>query len=274
MRQNDKLRTVTQEELNILLEKYGEYFNEIWDSDEDEEDDIETIDLDLSYTRLIGLDFSEREEFSQRIIAFGTFEGAYIENCTFKSVFAPKVNFDGAVVKNTSFFCGNFQESSFKGAKIKCCDFTGTDLYETDFTGCLIENLKWSKLTNLEGSQGFPDEIIPYVCPESGRFVAYMHALKKLEPNPRTGFDGCVVEIEVPEDAKRLSGTSKVCHCDKAKVLRILNPDGTEADITRAFCDHIGNARIGETIEVKDFWEDRWRYGVGIEFFMNFQDAM
>lgn len=159
MRQNDKLRTVTQEELNILLEKYGEYFNEIWDSDEDEEDDIETIDLDLSYTRLIGLDFSEREEFSQRIIAFGTFEGAYIENCTFKSVFAPKVNFDGAVVKNTSFFCGDFRESSFKGTQIYSCDFTGTDLYKADFTGCLIENVKWSELTNIEGSQGFPDDM-------------------------------------------------------------------------------------------------------------------
>lgn len=160
MWKNDELRTVTQEELNILLGKYGEYFNETWASDDDEEDDIETIDLDLSYTRLIGLDFSEREEFSQKIIAFGNFEGAYIENCTFKSVFAPKVNFDGAVVKNTSFFCGNFQESSFKGAKIEYCDFTGTDLYEADFTGCFIENLKWSKLTNFECSHGFPENIL------------------------------------------------------------------------------------------------------------------
>lgn len=267
MRQNNKLRTVTQEELNILLGKYGEYF-------EDEEDDIETIDLDLSYTRLIGLDFSEREEFSQKIIAFGTFEGAYIENCTFKSVFAPKVNFDGAVIKNTSFLCGDFKESSFKGTKIEGCDFTGTDLYKADFTGCFIENIRWSQLTNLKGSLGFPEDIIPYVCPKSGRFVAYMPALKRLEPDPRTGFDGCVVEIEVPGDAKRLSGTSKACWCDKAKVLRILNPDGTEADITKAFCDYVGGAvHIGEMVEVKDFCEERW-YGKGIGFFMDFHDAV
>lgn len=153
MRQNE-LRTVTQEELNILLEKYGEYF-----MDSEDDIDIETIDLDLSHTRLIGLDFSGVEEFSQKIIAFGNFEDAYIENCIFKSVFAPKVNFNGATIKNTSFFCGDFRESSFKGTQIYSCDFTGTDLYKADFTGCLIENLEWSELTNIEGSQGFPDDM-------------------------------------------------------------------------------------------------------------------
>lgn len=269
-----KLRTISQEELDILLIKHGKWTDSLWNMDEDESLEAENNehDLDLSYTRLVGLDFSYKS------IIFGNFEGAYIENCSFRKSFSQATNFNGAIIKASSFCCGDFENTSFKRAKIKNCDFLGADFYKADFTRVAIQNLKWNQSTNLKGSQGFPDDVIPYNCPETGKLIVYCPAYKKLEPDPRTGFDTCIIELEVPEDAKRLSGTSKSSRCNKAKVLRILNTDGTdENSITEAFIDNDSRkcCKVGEIIELKNFCEERWdEFAEGIWFFMDFQDAV
>ena len=106
---------------------------------------------------------------------------------------------------------------------------------------------------------------IPYSCPDFGMFVGYKKA------------SGYIVELEIPEDAKRLSATSRKCRCDKAKVLRILNYDRTVADVTEVRSDIDRNFiyKVGEMVSVDKFDEYRWNEcSTGIHFFINFQEAV
>ena len=106
---------------------------------------------------------------------------------------------------------------------------------------------------------------IPYSCHDFGMFIGYKKA------------SGYIVELEIPEDAKRLSATTKKCRCDKAKVLRILNTDRTVADVKEAKSDFNSDFiyKVGEVVSVDNFDEDRWNEcSTGIHFFINFQEAV
>ena len=88
---------------------------------------------------------------------------------------------------------------------------------------------------------------------------------------------GYIVELEIPEDAKRLSATTRKCRCDKAKVLRILNADRTVANIAevKSSYDNSFIYKVGEVVSVDNFDEDRWNEcSTGIHFFINFQEAV
>lgn len=107
---------------------------------------------------------------------------------------------------------------------------------------------------------------VPYTCPDFGMFVGY----KKCR-------DGLIVELELPEDAKRLSSTGRKCRCDKAKVLRILNLDRTPAgvDVATSIYDETFVYEVGKVVKVDDFENDRWaECASGIHFFINFQEAV
>ena len=106
---------------------------------------------------------------------------------------------------------------------------------------------------------------IPYACPETGSFIGYKKA------------SGYIVELQILEDSKRLSATTRKCRCDKAKVLRILNYDGTVANITEVASNRDKNFiyKVGEIVSVDNFDEDRWNEcSTGIHFFINFQEAV
>lgn len=103
------------------------------------------------------------------------------------------------------------------------------------------------------------------MCPYCGSFIGYKKAR------------GYIVELEIPEDARRLSATSRKCRCDNAKVLRILKSDRTVADITVVASSRDSNFlyRVGEMVSVDNFDEDRWNEcSTGIHFFINFQEAV
>ena len=115
----------------------------------------------------------------------------------------------------------------------------------------------------LFGAKNVP--FIPYVCPDFGMFIGYKKA------------HGYIVELEIPEDAKRLSATTRKCRCNKAKVLRILNTDRTVANITEVASNYDSSFiyKVGEMVTVDDFDENRWNEcSPGIHFFINFQEAV
>ena len=127
-------------------------------------------------------------------------------------------------------------------------------------------NLRGADLreANLYGAKNVP--FIPYACPDFGMFIGFKKA--------RGGY---IVVLEIPEDAKRLSATSRKCRCDKAKVLEIQTMDGSKAGVTevRSSYDYDFIYRIGETVSVDNFNEDRWNEcSEGIHFFINRQEAV
>ena len=126
-----------------------------------------------------------------------------------------------------------------------------SDLYGADFSGADLSEAKldW-----------------PLVCPEKGSFIGYKKCRNDL-----------IVELEIPEDAYRCSATSKKCRCSKAKVLSIMNLDGSESTSDVAVSKYNSSFvyRIGETVEVTDFDQNRWNEcSTGIHFFMNREDAV
>lgn len=126
-------------------------------------------------------------------------------------------------------------------------------------------NLREANLreANLYEAKNVP--FIPYSCPDFGMFIGYKKA------------SGYIVELEIPEDAKRLSATTRKCRCDKAKVLRILNFDRTVANVIEVKSNYDGKFiyKVGEIVSVDNFDEDRWNEcSTGIHSFINFQEAV
>ena len=143
-------------------------------------------------------------------------------------------------------------------------DLSGADLRGADLRGACLWN------ANLWGADLYGAKINFYIaCPEKGSFIAF----KKAGNN----YNNYIVELLIPEDAKRCSATSRKCRCDKAKVLSITKIDGTSdgVDTVYSIYDETFAYKIGETVEVKNFDDNRWNEcSTGIHFFLTRQEAV
>ena len=107
------------------------------------------------------------------------------------------------------------------------------------------------------------DALIPMACPREGSFVGY----KKC-------YGGRIVQLEIPESAKRSSAYGKKCRCSRAKVLNIWTPDGKEIEGAFSSYDPDFVYYNGELVEVNNFDEDRFNEcSSGIHFFMTRKEA-
>ena len=157
--------------------------------------------------------------------------------------------------------------ANLEGADLKEAYLEGSILYYANLKDA---NLAGAHLTdavlkeiNLNGAQNIP--YIPLACPSEGAFVAW----KKVEGK-------YLVKLQIPEDARRCSATSRKCRCDKAMVLDITSLDGEE------HYDEVTNNnysetiyKVGEMVYPDSFDENRWNEcSNGIHFFVNKQDAI
>ena len=151
----------------------------------------------------------------------------------------------------------NLRYANLRGVNLRNADLCKADLCGANLRGV---NLLYA---NLCGAVNVP--FIPYACPDFGMFIGYKKA------------SGYIVELEIPEDAKRLSATTRKCRCNKAKVLRILNYDRTVADVTEVRSNYNSTFvyKVGDIVSVDNFDEDRFNEcSTGIHFFINFQEAV
>ena len=124
----------------------------------------------------------------------------------------------------------NIKDANLRGASLKGADLDGANIYEA----------------NLNGAKNIP--YIPLSCPSEGAFIGW----KKVE-------EKYLVKLQIPEDARRSSATTRKCRCDKAKVLDITSLDGKE------HYDEVMNNRynetiykVGEFVYPDSFDENRW----------------
>ena len=161
----------------------------------------------------------------------------------------------------------DLSEANLSGAYLRGADLRGADLSEANLSGANLSgaDLRGADLSgaDLSGAKNVP--FIPYACPDFGMFIGFKKAY------------GYIVVLEIPEDAKRLSATSRKCRCDKAKVLEIQNIDGTKANVTKVKSGYDSGFvyEVGKTVSVDNFCEDRWQEcSPGIHFFINRQEAV
>ena len=156
--------------------------------------------------------------------------------------------------------------ADLSGAYLSGADLRSADLRSADLSGAYLSGAYLSG-AYLSGAKNIP--LIPYACPDFGMFIGWKKAI---------GENSLVlVELEIPEDAKRLSATGRKCRCDKAKVLSIRDMEGNVivAREARSSYDHAFVYKVGETVSVDDFDDNRWNEcSRGIHFFINRQEAV
>ena len=169
---------------------------------------------------------------------------------------------EGANLEDADISWADLKEANLIGAKLKDANLKGAFLEGADLDGAFITGANFNA-AHLNGAQNIP--YIPLACPSEGAFVAW----KKVEWK-------YLVKLQIPEDARRLSATTRKCRCDKAKVLDITSLDGEE------HYDEVVNYnytttvyKVGEKVYPDSFDENRWNEcSHGIHFFVNKEDAI
>ena len=146
----------------------------------------------------------------------------------------------------------NLKDANLKGADLKSANLKGADIERANIYGA-----------NLNGAKNIP--FITLACPSEGAFIGW----KKVEGK-------YLVKLQIPEDARRSSATTRKCRCDKAMVLDITSLDGAN------HYDEVTNSnyketvyKVGEMVYPDSFDENRWNEcSHGIHFFINKEDAI
>ena len=171
-------------------------------------------------------------------------------------------NLCGADLRD-AYLCGaDLRDANLYGADLRDANLYGADLRDANLRDA---DLRYANLcyADLRGAKNLP--FIPYVCPDTGSFIGYKKA------------SNMIIKLEITEDAKRVSATSRKCRCNKAKVLGIYDYNHNLLEDKEVASDRDKDFiyRVGEVAEVKDFDEDRWNEcSTGIHFFINFQEAV
>ena len=152
------------------------------------------------------------------------------------------------------------------GADLCDADLYGADLCDADLCGANLcdADLRGAKNTD-KIAWNAHTAFYPLQCPETGSFIGYKKA------------EGKIIMLEICADAKRSSATSRKCRCSKAKVLSITHLDGSDSGLTEVRSNYSKEFvyRVGETVEVPDFDENRWNEcTAGIHFFITRGEAV
>ena len=174
----------------------------------------------------------------------------------------------GADLTNSNLECADLTNADLRYADLRGADLRRVDLVGADLSGADLRstNLTDADLVDadLTGIKVSTRTAGYYsVCPEEGSFIGF----KKCR-------NDTIVKLLIPEDAERSSGTSRKCRADRAIVLEIINKYGRATEAAESIYDNDFIYKLGETVEVEDFDEDRWdECSTGIHFFITRREA-
>jgi uncharacterized protein YjbI with pentapeptide repeats len=166
-----------------------------------------------------------------------------------------------ANLSSANLSSANLRSANLSSANLRSANLSSANLSYADLRSA---NLSYADLrsANLSYAQNL---YFPYSCPDFGIFIGWKKA------------SGYIVQLEIPEDAKRCSATGRKCRCNKAKVLGIYDYKHNLTDVQEVSSDRDKNFiyKVREIVSVDDFDEDRWNEcSTGIHFFINFQEAV
>ena len=162
-------------------------------------------------------------------------------------------NLCDADLRDADLYGANLCDANLCDANLCDADLRGADLYGANLCDANLRGVRYNEQTAYYAMQ----------CPEKGAYIGYKKA------------EGKIVELEIQENAKRSSATTRKCRASKAKVLSITSIDGKEHfKKAKSSRDNSFVYRVGETVEVKDFDEDRWNEcSTGIHHFITREEA-
>ena len=186
-------------------------------------------------------------------------------------------NLIGANLMGANLMGANLTWVNLYRTDLSWANLEGADLKEAYLEGSILSyaNLKDANLAgahlngavlnaaHLTGAQNIP--YIPLACPSEGSFTGW----KKVN-------NEYLVKLQIPEDARRLSATTRKCRCNKAMVLDITSLDG-ETHFDEVVNNNYKKTiyKVGEFVYPDSFDENRWcECSNGIHFFVNKDDAI
>ena len=166
----------------------------------------------------------------------------------------------GADLRRANLYGVNLWGADLRGADLRGADLRGADLRGANLNCAHLRDADYDEVMYDENTAAFA-----LCCPEEGSFIGFKKAGNK------------IIKLLIPEDSKRSSATSRKCRCSKAKVLSITNMDGSDSGLTEIHSNYDEDFiyKVGKTISVTDFDEDRWKEcSPGIHFFITRDEAV
>ena len=213
----------------------------------------------LSGANLSGADLREadlcRADLRRANLSEANLSGADLCRADLRRANLSRADLSGANLSRADLSGAYLREANLSGADLRGADLrgatlSGANLSGADLRGADLENITINEYTSM----------FLLACPEEGSFIGYKKA------------SGKIIKLLILEDSKRSSSTSLKCRCSKAKVLSITELDGSKSitDEIPSNFDKNFVYKVGETVEVIDFDENRWNEcAPGIHFFMN-----
>lgn len=168
----------------------------------------------------------------------------------------------GANLCYADLSCSNLSEVDLSGANLSDANLCCANLSDANLTCADLRDVKVNERTAM----------YHLACPEEGAFIGF----KKCCIYEGKGMEKVLVKLEIPEDAKRSSATTRKCRCSKAKVISITGIEsGKKYDLAFSEYNIKFVYRTGETVVPDSFDEDRWNEcSNGIHFFVTKQEAI
>jgi uncharacterized protein YjbI with pentapeptide repeats len=168
----------------------------------------------------------------------------------------------------------DLSNADLSNADLRWADLSNADLSNADLRWA---DLRWADLSNADLSNAD----LRWADLSGARDMSPL-ALAQTEIVPREGSfvgwkacrDGLLVKLRVTEGARRSNATGRKCRCSEAEVLEITDRDGGHHDEATSLHDERFAYRVGETVRVDGFDEDRLQEcAAGIHFFLTPEEA-
>ena len=255
---------MTQSELNEILEKHRKWLN-----DEEGGERADLSGANLSGANLSGADLSGANlsgaNLSGANLSWADLSGADLSGANLSWANLSWADLSGADLSGENLRGADLSGADLSGANLSWADLSGADLSGENLRGA---DLSGANLRRADLSWAIYNENTAFFalcCPEEGSFIGFKKAGEK------------IIKLQIPKNAKRSSATTRECRCSKAKVLSITEIDGSDSGITeiRSDRDESFIYKVGETVSVSNFDENRWNEcSTGIHFFITRDEAV
>ena len=175
----------------------------------------------------------------------------------------------GADLRGAGLRDADLRGADLRGAGLRGADLRGANLRDADLRGADLRDADL-RGADLRGAKNIP--FIPLACPSHGEFIGWKKARYK---HVKT----CIVKLEIPNDAKRSSATTRKCRCDKAVVLAAYDLLSGEEINKETFIFSVYDDsfiyKVGDMIRPKEPFNDN-RFiecASGIHFFIDRREA-
>ena len=234
-----RVRKIDKDELKTILKKHMMWLNG--------EDGGKRADLSYTNLRYANLSYAD---LNRAILNYADLSYADLNHA---SLNCADINYADL----------NHADLSYTGLSytdLNCTNLSYTNLKEAVMDGADIRDANMNGVKYINSAKNL---FCPLSCPEIGEYIGFKKA------------DGKIVKLKIPADAKRSSSTGRKCRASKAVVVSITELDGAPAgNEVRSNYDADFVYRIGETVEVNNFDENRWNEcAPGIHHFITRKEA-